>query len=188
MWKYLTKSRFGEPTSFFDHKNLGCTQRHCETRKHMVDKCRTLVGSRISAGATEKLPSCERDSTCPHFCTRLHRRDTSLTTRNATRTELALWHTITLDCVPHGSVPAGHRRYTRAWYASEAVGGSTADAYKMTETDPFRTSSENPNVFLRGPTAWKVVPRRARKRLSNGRTKPLNNSSKSQLRALMTIS
>ena len=44
-------------------------------------------------------------------------------------------------------------------------------------------------IFPRDPKAWKVVPRRARKGLSNRRTKPpLNNSSKYQLRALMTIS
>ena len=49
---------------------------------------------------------------------------------NATRTELALWCTITLDGVPHRWVPAGHPRYTRAWYNSEAVGGSTSRAQK----------------------------------------------------------
>ena len=54
MWNVLNKEvDLGEPTTFFDHKNLGCAQRHCETRKHIVDTYRTMFESRISAGATE---------------------------------------------------------------------------------------------------------------------------------------
>ena len=49
----------GEPTSFLDHVNLGCTQRQCETNKDIVDNIRTMFESRISAGATEKLPCSE---------------------------------------------------------------------------------------------------------------------------------
>ena len=31
MWKVLNKEiDLGEPTSFLDHENLGCTQRQCE--------------------------------------------------------------------------------------------------------------------------------------------------------------
>ena len=45
----------GEPTSFLDHENLGCTQRQCEIRKDIVDNYRTMFESRISAGATEKI-------------------------------------------------------------------------------------------------------------------------------------
>ena len=57
MWKVCNEEvDLGEPTSFLDHVNLGCTQRHCETRKHIVDNCRTMFESRIWAGATEKLP------------------------------------------------------------------------------------------------------------------------------------
>ena len=37
----------GVPTSFVDHVYLGCHQRHCETRKHTVDKYRTMFESRI---------------------------------------------------------------------------------------------------------------------------------------------
>ena len=38
MWKVLVKEvDFGEPTSFFDHVYLGCTQRECETSKDIVD-------------------------------------------------------------------------------------------------------------------------------------------------------
>ena len=34
MWKVLnTEVALGEPTSFFDHENLGCTQRQCEISK-----------------------------------------------------------------------------------------------------------------------------------------------------------
>ena len=44
---------------FLDHENLACTQRQCEISKDIVDKCRTMFESRISAGATEKLPCSE---------------------------------------------------------------------------------------------------------------------------------
>ena len=46
----------GEPTSFFDHVYLGCTQRECETSKDIVDNYRHVFESRISAEAKEKLP------------------------------------------------------------------------------------------------------------------------------------
>ena len=47
----------GEPTSFFDHVCLGCTQRECQISKDIVVKCRDMLESRISAGAKEKLPN-----------------------------------------------------------------------------------------------------------------------------------
>ena len=54
MWKVLDKQvDLGEPTSFLDHENLGCTQRQCETSKDIVDNYRTMFESRISAGATK---------------------------------------------------------------------------------------------------------------------------------------
>ena len=38
MWKALNKEvELGEPTSFFDHVYLGCTQRQCEISKDIVD-------------------------------------------------------------------------------------------------------------------------------------------------------
>ena len=46
MWKLLNKEvDLGEPTSFLDHVYLGCTQRHRETHKHIVDNDRTLFES-----------------------------------------------------------------------------------------------------------------------------------------------
>ena len=58
MWKVLNKEvHLGEPTSFLDHVYLGCTQRQCEISKDIVDNYRTMFESRMSAGATEKLPS-----------------------------------------------------------------------------------------------------------------------------------
>ena len=55
MWKVLYKEvDLGEPTSFFDHVYLACTQRQCEISKDIVDNYRTMFESRISAGATEK--------------------------------------------------------------------------------------------------------------------------------------
>ena len=57
MWKVHNKEvELGEPTSFLDHENLGCTQRQCEISKDIVDNYRTMFESRISAGANEKLP------------------------------------------------------------------------------------------------------------------------------------
>ena len=66
MWKVLNKEvELGEPISFLDHVYLGCIQRHCETRKHIVDNYRTMLESRISAGATKKLPSSETPNISP---------------------------------------------------------------------------------------------------------------------------
>ena len=60
VWKVLNKEvDLGEPTSFLGHVYLGRTQRHYETGKHIVDNYRTMFESRISAGATEKLPCSE---------------------------------------------------------------------------------------------------------------------------------
>ena len=60
MWKVLNKEvDLGEPRSFLDHVYLGCTQRQCEISKDTVDNYRTMFESRISAGATEKLPCSE---------------------------------------------------------------------------------------------------------------------------------
>ena len=57
MWKVRNKEvDMGEPTSFFDHVYLGCIQRQCEISKDIVDNYRTMFESRISTGATEKLP------------------------------------------------------------------------------------------------------------------------------------
>ena len=56
MWKVLNKQiELGEPTSFLDHVYLGCTQRHRETSKHIVDNYRTMFESKISAGTTGKI-------------------------------------------------------------------------------------------------------------------------------------
>ena len=60
MWKLLIKEvDLGEPTSFLDHVYLRCTRRQCDINKDIVDNYRTMFESRISAGATEKLPCSE---------------------------------------------------------------------------------------------------------------------------------
>ena len=57
-WKILMKDvDLGEPTSFLDHVYLGCTHGECQTNKDIVDNCRSMFESRISAGATEKVPA-----------------------------------------------------------------------------------------------------------------------------------
>ena len=57
MWKVLKKEvDCEEQTSFLDHVYLGCSQREFETSKDFVENYRDMFESRISAGATEKLP------------------------------------------------------------------------------------------------------------------------------------
>ena len=57
LWKFLNKEvDLGEPTSFIYHVFLGCTQRQCEINKDIVDNCRTMFETRLSAGGVEKLP------------------------------------------------------------------------------------------------------------------------------------
>ena len=44
IWKVLNKEiDLGEPTSFLDHENLGCTQRQCEKSKDIVDNVQSHV-------------------------------------------------------------------------------------------------------------------------------------------------
>ena len=60
VWKVLNEEvDLGEPTSFFDHVYLGCTQRQCEISKDIMDNYRAMFESRISAERTEKLPYSE---------------------------------------------------------------------------------------------------------------------------------
>ena len=60
MWNVLSKEvDLGEPTFFQDHVYLECTQRQREISKDIVDNYRNMFESRISAGATEKLPCSE---------------------------------------------------------------------------------------------------------------------------------
>ena len=55
MWKVLLKEiDLGEPTSFLDHENFGCTQRQCEISKDIVDNYSIMLESRISAGGNWK--------------------------------------------------------------------------------------------------------------------------------------
>ena len=55
-----TNVDFDEPTSFLDHVYLGCTQRECKPNEIMIEECTKMFESRISAGATEKLPGWEK--------------------------------------------------------------------------------------------------------------------------------
>ena len=56
MWKKLMKHvDLDEPTSFLDHKNLGCTQRECKPNETIIERYTQMFESRISAGATEKI-------------------------------------------------------------------------------------------------------------------------------------
>ena len=44
MWKiFMRDVDLGEPESFFDHVNLGCTQRECKMSKDIVDNYRNFV-------------------------------------------------------------------------------------------------------------------------------------------------
>ena len=48
------------PTAFLDHVYSGCTQRECKPNECIIDERRKMFESRISAGATEKLPDWEQ--------------------------------------------------------------------------------------------------------------------------------
>ena len=57
MWKKLMKhADVDEPTSFLDHVHLGCTQRECNPNEIGIEQYKEMFESRISAGATKKLP------------------------------------------------------------------------------------------------------------------------------------
>ena len=61
MWKKMMKLvDLGEPTSFLDHVYLGCTKRECKPDEIMIEEFSKMFESRISAGATEKLPGWEK--------------------------------------------------------------------------------------------------------------------------------
>ena len=60
MWKVFNKEVYlGESTSFLDDEILECTQRQYEISKDIVINYRVIIESRISVGATEKLPHSE---------------------------------------------------------------------------------------------------------------------------------
>ena len=50
----------GEPTSCLDHVYLDVLKDNATQSKDIVDNYRTMFESRLSAGATEKLPSSEQ--------------------------------------------------------------------------------------------------------------------------------
>ena len=49
-----------EPTSFLDHVCLGYTQRECKPIEIIIEQHTKMFESRISGGATEKLPGWEK--------------------------------------------------------------------------------------------------------------------------------
>ena len=65
MWTVVNKKvDLGEPTSFIDHENLGCTQRQCEISTDIVDNYRNMFESQISAGGT-LAKNIASTTTCP---------------------------------------------------------------------------------------------------------------------------
>ena len=60
LWQTLEDVDLREPTSFFDHVYLVCTQREWQTSNDIVGNYRNRFESRTSAGATEKLPYSEK--------------------------------------------------------------------------------------------------------------------------------
>ena len=49
-----------KPTSFLDHVYLGCTPRECIPNEKIIEQYNKMCESRISAGATEKVPGWEK--------------------------------------------------------------------------------------------------------------------------------
>ena len=61
MWKKLMrKADIDEPTSYLDHVYSGCSQRECTPNEIVVEEYTKMFESRISAGATEKLPGWDK--------------------------------------------------------------------------------------------------------------------------------
>ena len=109
MWKKLMKNGdLGEPTSFLDHVFLGCTQRECKPNEMIIDQYRDMFESRISAGATEKLPGCaglpQPPDRSPHGCTVGIDRDPSV------------WH-----LHPGRMMEVPERQLLRAWFVAVQV-------------------------------------------------------------------
>ena len=50
----------GEPTTFLDHVYRRYTQRECKSNENIVEEHNQVLESRISAGATQKLPGWEK--------------------------------------------------------------------------------------------------------------------------------
>ena len=91
MWNVLNKEvDLGEPTSFLDHENLGCTQRQCQISKNTVDSYRTMFESRISAGGVEKLPF-------PQIFVFLHGLMTWLVMQRSVWNDIVSWQTRRLN-------------------------------------------------------------------------------------------
>ena len=49
-----------EPTSFLDYVYHGCTQRECKSNENIIEEYKKMFESRISAGATQKIPVWEK--------------------------------------------------------------------------------------------------------------------------------
>ena len=58
--KMMKNIDLDEPTSFLAHVYLGCTQRDCKTNEIIIKGYSGTFESRISVGATEKLPGWEK--------------------------------------------------------------------------------------------------------------------------------
>ena len=72
MWKKLMKHvDIDGPTSFLDYVHLGCTQRECKPNETIFEQHTKMFESRISAGATEKLPGWGPDHVWPDVWTKI---------------------------------------------------------------------------------------------------------------------
>ena len=61
MWKKVMKNMdIDESTSFLDHVYLGCSQCECKPNETIIEQYRKIFESRLSAGATAKLPGWEK--------------------------------------------------------------------------------------------------------------------------------
>ena len=56
MEEFLRNVDLDEPTSFLDHVYLEWTRRECKPNEIIVEQYKKMFASRMSAGATEKLP------------------------------------------------------------------------------------------------------------------------------------
>ena len=59
-YTWMNNVDIDEPTSFLDHVYLRCIQRERKSNKTIIEQHKKMFGSRISEGATEKLPGWEK--------------------------------------------------------------------------------------------------------------------------------
>ena len=196
MWKVLNKKvDLGEPTSFFDHVYLGCSQRPCEVSKGIVDNYRTMFESRISAGGSEKLPFPQNDkkvgthvavSSCPP-------KITSILARFCGRHQNSLGQMLAIqrkeidleDPTPLlNQTYVGTQRGAQVDHKQKQICSEELPPQKVTDEKQIQISF---NRSPRGVTAWRDAPKHVSKGTVRLLGKTYRHSSQQKRRAWIII-